>query len=312
VIDKTGNVRVTFGGMDPVHGNVLFMAHMDEVGFRVEELLPDGRLRLARRGGLKPWLWEAQAAVVHGDKGDLPAVFEPRPDWATAEHRLAAGDLTINLGASSEAAARALGVREGSTVTMPKGMLRLGPHRVTGRSCDDRVGSTALLLALRRLDPGKLHNQVTFAWTVGEEVGLDGARALAAEGIAYTRVHAVDTFVSSDSALESRRFAYAPLGKGAVLRAMDNAFLAPRDLVDRTLALAKREGIPVQLGVTGGATDGIPFLPSGAAMLPLSWPGRYSHSPVEVADLRDVEALVRLIVALAEESTGPAPTPPPP
>jgi len=36
-------------------------------------------------------------------------------------------------------------------------------------------------------------------------------------------------------------------------------------------------------------------------MLPLSWPGRYSHSPVEVADLRDVEALVRLIVALAGE-----------
>ena len=34
-------------------------------------------------------------------------------------------------------------------------------------------------------------------------------------------------------------------------------------------------------------------------MLPFSWPGRYSHSPVEVADLRDLEALVRLIVAVA-------------
>jgi len=207
----------------------------------------------------------------------------------------------VNLGVASDAAARALGVREGSTVTMPKGMLRLGAHRVTGRSCDDRVGSTALLLALRRLDPGKLHSRVTFAWSVGEEVGLEGAKALAAETGPYTRVHAVDTFVSSDSPLESRRFAYAPLGKGAVLRAMDNAFLAPRELIDRTLALADREKIPVQLGVTGGATDGVPFLPSGAAMLPLSWPGRYSHSPVEVADLRDVEALVRLIVALAGE-----------
>ena len=303
-IDKSGNVRVTFGSAAPEHGSMLFVAHMDEVGFRVEALLPDGRLRLARRGGLKPWLWEAQAAVVHGDRGDLPAVFEPRPEWATAEHRAPTGDLTVNLGVASDAAARALGVREGSTVTMPKGMLRLGAHRVTGRSCDDRVGSTALLLALRRLDPGKLHNRITFAWSVGEEVGLDGARSLAAESAAgpgYTRVHAVDTFVSSDSPLESRRFAYAPLGKGAVLRAMDNAFLAPRELIDRTLALADREKIPVQLGVTGGATDGIPFLPSGAAMLPLSWPGRYSHSPVEVADLRDVEALVRLIVALAGE-----------
>jgi len=31
----------------------------------------------------------------------------------------------------------------------------------------------------------------------------------------------------------------------------------------------------------------------------VSWPGRYSHSPVEVADLRDIEALVRLIAAIA-------------
>ncbi|HEV7515629.1 MAG TPA: hypothetical protein VGR07_04950, partial [Thermoanaerobaculia bacterium] len=278
-VDPTGNVRLTFGPTSGA-GRVLFVAHMDEVGFRVEALLPDGRLRLARRGGLKPSLWEAQAAVVHGDRGDLPAVFEPRPDWATAERRAPAGELTVNLGAASAAAARALGVREGSTVTMPKRMLRLGAHRVTGRSCDDRVGSTALLLALRRLDPGKLRHPVTFAWSVGEEVGLEGARALAGESAGYARVYPVDTFVSSDSPLESRRFAYAPLGRGAVLRAMDNAFLAPRELIDRTLALANREGIAVQLGVTGGATDGVPFLPSGAAMLPLSWPGRYSHSPV--------------------------------
>ena len=57
--------------------------------------------------------------------------------------------------------------------------------------------------------------------------------------------------------------------------------------------------MPIQVGFTGGATDGMQFLPDGAAMLPFSWPGRYSHSPVEVADLRDVESLVRLIVATA-------------
>ncbi|HEV8580801.1 MAG TPA: hypothetical protein VGX68_17185 [Thermoanaerobaculia bacterium] len=67
------------------------------------------------------------------------------------------------------------------------------------------------------------------------------------------------------------------------------------------LSLAERNGIPVQVGFTGGATDGMPFLASGAAVLPFSWPGRYSHSPIEVADLRDVEALVKLIVAVATD-----------
>jgi putative aminopeptidase len=300
MVDEQGNVRVTFGRTDAAD-RVLFVAHLDEVGFAVAEVLADGRLRLTPRGNLLRPIWEAQAAVVHGDRGPVPGVFEPRADWATAEHRGFPGDLTVFLGVTSAAAARALGVHEGSTVTLPKEMLRLGAHRVLGRGMDDRVGSTALLLALRRLDPARLHRQVTFAWSVREEVGLEGAGFLARTLPGLTRVHAVDTFVSSDSALESPAFAYAPLGRGPVLRARDNAFLATPELLDRTLALARRRGIRVQVGMTGSTTDAAQFAASGVPVLPFGWPGRYSHSPVEVADLRDVEGLVRLVVALVED-----------
>jgi putative aminopeptidase FrvX len=101
--------------------------------------------------------------------------------------------------------------------------------------------------------------------------------------------------------LESPALAYAPLGRGPVLRARDNAFLATPELLDRTLALARRRGIRVQVGMTGSTTDAAQFAASGVPVLPFGWPGRYSHSPVEVADLRDVEGLVRLVVALVEE-----------
>ncbi len=294
--DAKGNVTVTMGhGGDPL----LFVAHMDEVGFRVEQVLPDGRLRLQTRGGLIPSVWEAQAALVHGDRGDVQAIFEPREDWWTATQGVLAGPPTVYLGVSSAREAEALGIHAGSTVTMPKRMFRIGPHRVLARGFDDRVGSAALLLALRRIDPAKLHRRVIFAWSVEEEVGLDGAQELANRLQGLAEVHAIDTFVSSDSPIESKRFADARLGRGAVLRAMDNGYLAPRELINRFLEIAKRAGAPVQVGFTGGATDGMPFLANGTAMLPFSWPGRYSHSPVEVADLRDVESLVRLIVAVA-------------
>jgi putative aminopeptidase FrvX len=296
--DAKGNVTVTLGnGGKPL----LFVAHMDEVGFRVEEVLADGRLRLRARGGLLPSVWEAQAALVHGDRGPVPAVFEPRGDWWTAEKSAPSAPPTVYLGVSSAREAEALGVRAGSTVTMPKRMLRLGRHRALARSFDDRVGATALLLALRQIDPAKLRRRVTFAWSVEEEVGIDGAQVLAERLRDLAEVHAVDTFVSSDSPIESRRFAGALLGRGPVLRAMDNGYLAPRELIDRFRELAERDGIPVQVGFTGGATDGMAFLASGAAVLPFAWPGRYSHSPVEVADLRDVESLVQLIVAVATE-----------
>lgn len=296
--DAKGNVTVTVGsGGEPL----LFVAHMDEVGFRVAEVLADGRLRLENRGGLIRSVWEAQAALVHGDKGSVPAVFEPREDWRTAEKWALSNPLTVYLGVSSAKEVEDLGIRVGSTVTMPKRMLRIGRHRVLARSFDDRVGSTALLLALKRIDPEKLRRRVTFAWSVEEEVGLNGARALAEQMKDLREVHAVDTFVSSDSPIESKRFADARLGQGLVIRAMDNGYLAPRDLIDRFRTLAERHGIPVQIGFTGGATDGMVFLADGPAMLPFSWPGRYSHSPVEVADLRDVEALVKLVLAVAME-----------
>ena len=37
----------------------------------------------------------------------------------------------------------------------------------------------------------------------------------------------------------------------------------------------------------------------GALHVSLSWPGRYSHSPVEVLDLGDLQALEKLIYAIA-------------
>jgi len=303
-VDAKGNVIVNVSGVGGLGSGgkpILFVAHQDEVGWRVDEVLPDGRLRLQKRGGLLASVWEAQAALVHGDRGPVPAVFEPREDWLTATHFAPPGALTVWLGVASAKEVEALGVHTGSTVTMPKRMFRLGRHRVLARSFDDRAGSTALLLALRRIDPAKLKRQLIFAWSVEEEVGLDGAQALAARFKGLAEVHAVDTFVSADSPIESRRFADARLGAGPVLRAMDNGYLAPRELIDRFLGLASRHQIPVQVGFTGGATDGMAFLADGPAMLPFSWPGRYSHSPVEVADLRDLDALVDLIVAAATD-----------
>jgi putative aminopeptidase FrvX len=300
-IDTQGNVTVTLGQGGRAGKPILFVAHQDEVGYRVEEVLTDGRLRLEKRGGLLASAWEAQAALAHGDRGTIPAVFEPREDWRTSQHFAPSGSLTAYLGVTSAREAEALGVHAGSTVTMPKRMFRLGRHRVLARGFDDRVGATALLLALGRIDPAKLKRKVIFAWSVGEEVGLDGAKILAERFKDLAEVHAVDTFVSSDSPIESKRFADARLGSGAVLRAMDNGYLGPRELIDRFLSLAARHQIPVQVGFTGGATDGMAFLADGPAMLPFSWPGRYSHSPIEVADLRDLESLVDLIVAAATD-----------
>ena len=113
------------------------------------------------------------------------------------------------------------------------------------------------------------------------------------------RIYSLDTFVTSDTPLESPHFAYAPLGNGPVLRAIENSSVSPDRERSRVVRAAQAAGIPLQIGLTQGGTDGSSFTYWGAPNQGLSWPGRYSHSPGEVLDLRDLDNLVRLVVAVA-------------
>ncbi len=179
--------------------------------------------------------------------------------------------------------------------------------RANARSFDDRVGCTALIAAVRALGPELAGRDVTFVWSTEEEVGLKGAAAYAEQAAKENRVpdfvFAIDTFVSSDSPLESKRFADAELGKGFVIRAVDNSNIAPLQYVERVIALAHENNVPVQYGVTGGGNDGSVFTRYGSVDIPLGWPLRYSHSPAEVIDTRDLDALGNIVEVLARKYT---------
>jgi putative aminopeptidase len=300
-VDSAGNLWVTAGRGEPT---VVFVAHIDEVGFEVTAIREDGLLEVVEQGGMFPRLWAGRPALVHSGKATpVPGVFQPLDSAALAD-TLASGDslaLRVDVGVPSRAQVEAMGIRVGSTVTSPKEYVRLAGERATGRSFDDRVGSAAQVMALRRLDPDRLPHTVIFLWSVREEIGLDGARAAArALGLRPARVHAVDTFVSADSPLEPANFAVAPLGAGPVARAVDNSSVTPPALVDSLVAVAVARGIPLQVGTTNGGNDGSAFAEWGVPDVPVGWPLRYSHSPVEVADLRDVAWLAELVQALAE------------
>jgi putative aminopeptidase FrvX len=300
-VDALGNIRVSMGeGPRPL----VFVAHMDEVGFEVQTIRPDGTMSVRTRGGMFLSLYEAHPVLIHTPNGPVGAVLSPRSGYASADTaQPGVESLTLVTGATSPKEVEALGVAVGQAVTVKKKVMRLGGARMTVRAMDDRVGSAALVEALKRIDPATLTNKVTFVWSVEEETGLMGA-AHVAEDLRAQKVHtafAVDTFVSTDTPVDGQRLARAPLGAGAVLRGMDSRTLVRPATIDRITQLAADASIPLQVGVTAGGTDASPFSEIGAIDVGLSWPGRYSHSPVEVTDLGDVDALIRLIVKLAKD-----------
>src|SRR5207244_887000 len=190
--DTAGNLWVRVGKGDPL---VVFVAHLDEIGFTVTGIRDDGSLELRTRGGFFGWL---------------------------------------------------------------------SGTRSTGRSFDDRAGSTAQILALRHLDRAALKHQVIFIWSTREEIGLEGAQAAAAAlGTTARRVHAIDTFVSADSPLELANFAVAPLGQGAVARSLDNSSITPPAYVDSLVQVGRARRVSLQVGTTNGGNDGSVFTPFG-------------------------------------------------
>ncbi len=308
--DDAGNLILHIGN-SPTGSRVpriAFVAHMDEIGYVVESIAPDGRLVVRPRGGGILQFFAGHALLVHTAQGPRAAVMELPSGWEEPEFDWPRGPATVlrvDVGARTPEQVAELGIRIGDSLTVPKKYRPLFGTRANGRSFDDRVGSAALVAAAWELGPNLAGREVILAWVTEEEVGLRGAFALATrlarEGRAPDYVFAVDTFVSSDSPLEEKRFGYGEIGKGFVVRAVDNSNIVRRELVDRVVALAQQHGIPVQFGVTGGGNDGAAFLRYGTVNLPIGWPLRYSHAPGEVIDVRDAEALARIVAVLARE-----------
>ncbi|WP_213806111.1 M20/M25/M40 family metallo-hydrolase [Granulicella sp. dw_53] len=302
--DASGNLILRLGSASAGAG-VLFMAHMDELGFRVREVLPDGTLDLENKGGGSPAFYWGHPAVIHTSTGMRGGVVMLPSDYDTAQFhfptdfRIAA---KLHVGAANAQGVADLGIRVGDTVTIPKRYLSLQGKRVSIRSLDDRVGCAALLRAVWMLGPTFKRN-VTFVWSTREELGLEGASEYAAtaakDGRVPATVFALDTFVSSDSPVESKRFADAQLGKGFVIRSIDNSNIVPWKDVRKLQALAQQHKIAVQYGITGGGNDGSAFQRYGSTDVALSWPLRYAHSPAELIDLRDLEALAEITSTLA-------------
>jgi putative aminopeptidase len=313
VQDAAGNLVLTLGEGPTTYA---FVAHMDEIGLEVTKVRDDGLLEAKRVGGMIETLFrDTVVNVVTRDGQLLAGISCPKPKDAPKDTTPPSKDTTppqepvfvLDVGARTAAEAGTLGVAVGDTATVPKELRALGAHRAAGRSNDDRVGDTALLRALHELGPdadARLRaagHRVVFAWTTREETGLDGADALARALRPVPRiVFAVDTFVTSDSPIEDPRYAFARLGDGPVLRALDNTSSTPKEVLDRVREVAARAGVPLQEGVMGGGNDGSRFVPEGAIDCPLAWPQRCSHSRVETLDLRDLERLAHLIAALAQ------------
>ena len=303
--DGLGSVIAMQGGSGP---RVMIDAHMDELGAVLRRITPDGFLTMQMLGG---WLDEAlvgQRWIIVGSKGPVRATSNVRD-----AHLTSAGDrdklidtrdrIFLDIGAKSADEARQMGVAPGDPIVpdAPFAILN-GTENYMGKGWDDRVGCAILIELMRRLARKPHPNQLFFAATVQEEVGLRGAHT-SAEMVKADVGIALEAGVTRDVYGVQREEAQEVLGGGPGLFLFNSSQLPNRKFVALARQTAERKGIPLQDEfVVGYGDDAAEIQKSngGAPTITLVVPVRYTHVHNGIINRRDYDRTVELLAAIIE------------
>ena len=308
--DRLGNVIATLHGSDPNAPTVMLFAHMDSLGFIVRKIDADGFVRIHRLGGIpEKVLPGSRVEIGRADGGSVPAVIGMKahhvtpPEEKTRVTPLA--ELFLDVGADSAAEAAAMGVRIGAPVTYAGYAERLGPHRVSGTAIDNRSGCVVILETLRALHVQRPTATVHVVGTVQEEFNLRGAQPVA-QALQPDIAICIDGGAAADTP-DLRGMSDLQLGAGPVMnlysfhgRGTLNGLLPHPALVRLIEGSAHSAGLPLQRNAAfGGLTDAsyVQLVGAGIACIDLGVCRRYTHTPIEVTDLRDVDVIIDLLTS---------------
>ncbi|MEM3587161.1 MAG: M42 family metallopeptidase [Candidatus Jordarchaeaceae archaeon] len=297
-IDRLGNVLAKVQGKGATR--VLVDAHMDEVGLVVKAIDDKGFIRFEVLGGLDNRVLPAQRVVIHTKKGDINgSIGIMPPHFTTGKERdkvIPAENLFIDIGATNREEAIEAGVRTADPITLKRGLDKLLGTRICGKAFDDRIGCLVAIECIKKLSNQELDADILYSFSVEEERGLRGA-TVSAYSLKPEIAFPIDTTGAADFPGVKPYTTTVEIGKGPVIRVMDVKFVSDRQPREMLMETAEKLHIPYQVAVAMGSTNGaaVQLSREGVATCPLCVPLRYTHSPVETVDLKDIENTIKLL-----------------
>jgi len=314
-IDRVGNLTATFEGRSDDEPSLVVFAHVDEVGMVVRKIDENGFIRIERIGGVYEKALPGQFLDVHAIDGSgyITGVVGTKSHHLTSPEekyivppRL---EMYVDVGCSSREEVMAQGIDIGSIITYHPHFLKNGSHRISSKSIDNRVGVYLLLRLAEFLSGNRPNGKVHVVMSVQEEFNVRGVLPVF-EKLRPNASICLDITPACDTPDLNMLYDIA-LGKGPAITLMNTygkgpiGGLMPNPKLTRYLQnTAKKLGIDIQREVISGVITDDSFSvltgSEGVAMAHLSVPLRYTHSPIETVDVRDIEyAAVLLNAAVA-------------
>jgi endoglucanase len=286
---------------------IALVGHLDEVGFIVENILPEGLIRFLPLGGWMDAEVNGLNVLIKTRSGELVSGYVGGMAPHRMKDRIKAtpiGELFIDIGArSGDEVTTIFGVGIGDTIipdTDFKHIEKTG--RCFGKAFDDRLGVSLAIEAARKLY-GKNHpNTILAIGSTQEEVGTRGAQTsafLAEPDIAFI----LEGPVADDTPGGDIVSRNCVLGQGVQIRLYDPSTLVHRGLSAFVLDVAADIGIKYQMAVRkAGGTDARQYniSKSGIPSIVLSVPVRYAHTSTSVFDIGDYDSTLALTIELCK------------
>ncbi|EMR05100.1 Putative aminopeptidase ysdC [Bhargavaea cecembensis DSE10] len=294
---------------DPEGPRVLVAGHLDEVGFMISKIDDKGFLSFQTVGGWWSQVMLAQrVTIVTRDGREITGVIGSKPPHIlSADARKKPVDIKemfIDIGASSKEEAMEWGVRPGDMVAPYfEFTVMNNPDYLLAKAWDNRIGCAIAIDVLRKLKDEKHPNTVFSAGAVQEEIGLRGARTVAAK-VKPDIGFAVDVGIAGDTPGVSSKEASGKMGKGPQIVLFDASMVSHKGLRDLVVDTAEEQGIPYQFEtIPGGGTDAgsIHLANEGVPSLAICIPTRYIHSHAAMLHKQDYEHAVQLIVEVIKK-----------
>jgi glutamyl aminopeptidase len=303
--DRLGSIFTVKKSRSPNPLKVMIMGHMDEIGFMVSKIEPNGMVRMLPIGGINPLTLTSQRMRIK----TVQKTYVYGAIDATPPHLLGAGappiprveDVYLDVGLPTKEAVEQAGVRIGSMITFDAPFQVLnGGQRILGKAFDNRYSLVMGLSILDALKNIELPYDLYVGASVQEEIGLRGAQTMT-HVIQPDFAIVLDCSPARDSS--GNKDELGQLGGGVLLRYMDRSMVARPALLSYQEKMAKKAKVPYQYFDSPGGTDAGAVHKSADGVLTLTHciVARSIHSPSTILDTHDFLASKKTLLTLLKD-----------
>jgi putative aminopeptidase FrvX len=282
---------------------VVIEAHADEISWYVAYITEGGLIHVKRNGGSDHVIAPSKRVNIHTTKGVVKGVFgwpaiHTRRGEGASEEAPSIKNISLDVGAKNKKEVLDLGIHPGCVVTYEDEFTTLNDRYFVGRALDNRIGGFVIAEVARLLKQNKkkLDFGLYIANCVQEEVGLRGAQML---------VHTIqpDVAIVTDVCHDTSTPMINKVLEGDTVCGggpmLTYGPAVHNKLLNLIIETAEKEEIPFQRDAasrsTGTDTDAFAYANGGVPSALISLPLRYMHTTVEMAEIEDVENLIRLM-----------------